>query len=98
MALHGMLMQRLEQGVTRAWYGGAWWLWLLWPLSLAVSWVVARRRRRFLNAPPATLVKPVVVVGGITVGGSGENAGHPGVDSGIERKRQNSGRGEPGVR
>jgi len=72
MALHGMLMQRLEQGVTRAWYGGAWWLWLLWPLSLAVSWVVARRRRRFLNAPPATLVKPVVVVGGITVGGSGK--------------------------
>jgi len=72
MALQGVLMQRLEHGVTRAWYRGAWWLWLLWPLSLVVSWVVVRRRRRFLNDPPAALVKPVVVVGGITVGGSGK--------------------------
>lgn len=65
-------MQRLEQYVTHAWYRGARWLWLLWPFSLLTSVVVARRRRRFLLRPPTPLSVPVVVVGGITVGGSGK--------------------------
>jgi len=65
-------MQRLEQYVTQAWYRGARWLWLLWPFSLLTSVVVARRRRRFLLRPPTPLSVPVVVVGGITIGGSGK--------------------------
>ena len=65
-------MQRLEQYVTHAWYRGALWLWLLWPFSLLTSLVVARRRRRFLLHPPTPLSVPIVVVGGITVGGSGK--------------------------
>ena len=65
-------MQRLEQYVTHAWYRGARWLWLLWPFSLLTLVVVARRRRRFLLHPPTPLSVPVVVVGGITVGGSGK--------------------------
>ena len=66
------LMQQLERAVTSAWYRGALWLWLLWPFSLLTSVVVARRRRRFLLHPPTPLSVPVVVVGGVTVGGSGK--------------------------
>ena len=65
-------MQRLERYVTHAWYRGARWLWLLWPFSLLTSVVVSRRRRQFLLHPPTPLSVPVVVVGGITVGGSGK--------------------------
>jgi tetraacyldisaccharide 4'-kinase len=66
------LMQQLERAVTSAWYRGALWLWLLWPFSLLTSVVVARRKRRFLLHPPTPLSVPVVVVGGLTVGGSGK--------------------------
>ena len=24
----------MSEGLIKAWYRGAWWLWLLWPLSL----------------------------------------------------------------
>ena len=64
--------QRLEAFVTSAWYTGAGWLWLLWPLTLIVRKVVANRRQRFINHPPAVGSVPVVVVGGITVGGTGK--------------------------
>ena len=63
------LRQRIESVVTRAWYEGALWLWLLWPLSLITGWVVRWRRYRITPAP---LPVPVVVVGGITVGGTGK--------------------------
>ena len=48
------------------------WLWLLWPLSMLVRAVVYIRRKRFLVYPPADSKTPVVVVGGITVGGTGK--------------------------
>ena len=66
------IKQRLELWVTRAWYDGAVWLWLLWPLSALVRAVVYVRRKRFLAYPPADSETPVVVVGGITVGGTGK--------------------------
>ena len=59
---------RIEATVTRAWYEGAWWLWLFWPLSLLTALAVGWRRYRI---KPAPLSVPVVVVGGITVGGTG---------------------------
>lgn len=62
----------IEQALTSAWYSGAWWLYLLWPLSLIVRLVVYQRRRAFLRHPPDPSATPVVVVGGITVGGTGK--------------------------
>ena len=61
--------QRLERCLTRGWYEGAGWLWLAWPLSLITGLVVRWRRYR---VNPASLPVPVVVVGGITVGGTGK--------------------------
>ena len=64
------LRQRFEARVVRAWYRGAWWLFLLWPLSLLVAIVVRYRYRRRQRVD--TLSVPVIVVGGITVGGTGK--------------------------
>lgn len=61
--------QHIESVLTRAWYKGAPWLWLLWPLSVVTGWVVRWRRYRIT---PGSLPVPVVVVGGITVGGTGK--------------------------
>lgn len=63
--------RRLEASVTRAWYQGAAWLWLMWPLSLLFGVVSALRRRRLKRLAPSLPV-PVIVVGGITVGGTGK--------------------------
>ena len=64
------LRHRIEARVVRAWYRGAWWLFLLWPLSLLVAIVVRHRYRRRQRVD--TLPVPVIVVGGITVGGTGK--------------------------
>ena len=64
------LRHRFEARVVRAWYRGAWWLFLLWPLSLLVAIVVRHRYRRRQRVD--TLPVPVIVVGGITVGGTGK--------------------------
>lgn len=64
------LRHRFEARVVRAWYRGAWWLFLLWPLSLLVAIAVRYRYRRRQRVD--TLPVPVIVVGGITVGGTGK--------------------------
>lgn len=58
----------------RAWYRGARWLWLLWPLSLLFALISHLRRqlfalglKRVYRAPV-----PVLVVGNLTVGGNGK--------------------------
>lgn len=57
--------------LVNAWYRGAAWLYLLWPLSLVYRSVTALRRRwQQDGARPASL--PVVVVGNITIGGAGK--------------------------
>lgn len=53
------------------WYRGRWWLWLLWPLSLLLQGV-ALLRRRYLQARAQPFAVPVVVVGNITLGGTGK--------------------------
>ncbi len=57
-----------------AWYGGAWWLWLLRPLELLFRILVATRRALFSTGLLGRYKpeKPLVVVGNITVGGTGK--------------------------
>lgn len=54
-----------------AWYQGRWWLWLLWPLSLLLR-SIAALRRRYLSAQSEALDAPVIIVGNITLGGTGK--------------------------
>jgi tetraacyldisaccharide 4'-kinase len=67
-------MSREQGGITGAWYSGAWWLWLLRPLELLFRLVTFVRRSLYrlgllkVYRPD----KPVVVVGNITVGGTGK--------------------------
>lgn len=69
----GEAFEKSALGLSRAWYQGAWWLHLLRPLS----WIydIARKRRRHrltvLGSPGRTRL-PVIVVGNITVGGTGK--------------------------
>ena len=63
-----------QQGLVRAWNNGAWWLWLLRPLELLYRAVTALRRQFYASGLLRCYRadKPVVIVGNITVGGSGK--------------------------
>jgi tetraacyldisaccharide 4'-kinase len=68
------LKTRLRETLENAWYRGAWWLWLLRPLELLFR-LGARARRglyRIGLLPVYRAPLPVVVVGNITVGGTGK--------------------------
>ena len=60
-----------QRCIERAWYQGSPWLVPLWPLGWLVGWVASGRLRRFrrLAAKPPV---PVLVVGNVTVGGTGK--------------------------
>ncbi len=60
----------MSESLVKVWYRGAWWLWLLWPLSL-----VYRALRRLLLAcspRPQPNPLPLLVVGNISLGGTGK--------------------------
>lgn len=63
-----------EAWLTRAWYAGSPWLWLLRPLEWLFRGLAALRRGYWLKGPgrPWRAPVPVVVVGNITVGGTGK--------------------------
>lgn len=67
-------MTGTSQALEAAWYRGSWWLWLLRPLELLFRLLAAVRRLCYkagiLKIYRATV--PVVVVGNITVGGTGK--------------------------
>ncbi|MEE4204084.1 MAG: tetraacyldisaccharide 4'-kinase [Halieaceae bacterium] len=63
----------LERQAEAAWYQNARWAWALRPLSLLAVFFVRWRRRQFLAHPPARPPLTVVVVGGITAGGTGKS-------------------------
>lgn len=64
----------LERYLMSAWYEGRSWLVLLRPLSCLYQRIATRRRNRYLASPDAQWHSPVplVVVGNITLGGTGK--------------------------
>lgn len=61
-------------GLEAAWYQGAWWLWLLRPLELVFRFLAALRRSLYRLGILKTYraPRPLVVIGNITVGGTGK--------------------------
>ena len=57
--------------IERAWYHKAKWLYALWPLHWLFT-TLAARRRKLLSAKAENWPVPVVVVGNISVGGTGK--------------------------
>ncbi len=55
-----------------SWYGGIQWTRLLWPVMWLLSLVVNSKRQKFIESEKIKTSKPVVVVGNITVGGTGK--------------------------
>jgi tetraacyldisaccharide 4'-kinase len=69
------MAQTVNEQITQAWYSKAKWLYALWPLSLLYRLIVVLRKRAFdaglLKIYRST--KPLIVVGNITVGGTGKS-------------------------
>jgi len=65
----------LEAYLNRAWYGESKWTRLFLPLTPLVSYIVNQKRARFLaqKKGKAQFTPPVIVVGNITVGGTGKS-------------------------
>lgn len=64
------LKHKFQQLITRAWYRrGPSWIWLLMPLEWLVLLVV---KKRFKNRTIVQATPPVIIVGNITVGGTGK--------------------------
>ncbi len=62
----------MASALERAWYRPGSWAWILLPLSWLFRFLAARRRRRLQVAAKAAPDVPVVVVGNISVGGTGK--------------------------
>ena len=61
----------MSKFIERAWYSGALWLYALWPLQWVFTQLASRRRRRLSNAAERSPL-PIVIVGNISVGGTGK--------------------------
>ncbi len=64
----------VQDTMVTAWYGRAWWLWLLRPVEFTFRFVSAARRVLYRSGvlKPERASVPLVVVGNITVGGTGK--------------------------
>lgn len=67
-------MTVLHRFFNSLWYGHNPLAWLLWPLSLVFKFISRQRRNRYLNgqSPAFHPEVPVIVVGNISVGGTGK--------------------------
>ena len=72
--LVGDFLERANLNIAAAWYRGAWWLNLLRPLSWVYGKFIQWRKVRLLSEPNNFHIGslPVIVVGNITVGGTGK--------------------------
>lgn len=61
----------MSKFIERAWYSGALWLYALWPLQWVFTHLASRRRRRLSSAAERSPL-PIVIVGNISVGGTGK--------------------------
>lgn len=66
------IKKQLHQSVTRAWFEESGWLRPLIPLSLIFSRLACQRKARYLKKNRWNPPVPVLVVGNITVGGTGK--------------------------
>ena len=66
--------QRVERGLQAVWYGGSPLKWLLYPLGLAFRIAAVLRRGLYARGifRVETLPVPVIVIGNLTVGGTGK--------------------------
>ena len=62
----------LERLFNAAWYGRIPWTWVFWPLLLLVLFVTKRKRQQYLALDSKPYDAPVIVVGNITLGGTGK--------------------------
>ena len=67
-----LLRGTLERLVNHIWYRGSVLSWVLLPLSWPVRWVVGRRRRQAPAKGGTPSGMSVIVVGGLTAGGTGK--------------------------
>lgn len=58
--------------LERAWSKRASWLWLLWPISLLYKFIATQKKRSQLSSQIPTPSTPVIIVGNISVGGTGK--------------------------
>lgn len=66
----------LERSISRSWYGKWGWTWCLAPLLLLSSPIIRNKRQQFLSRRLQISYQsrlPVIVVGNITVGGTGKS-------------------------
>jgi len=72
----GSLIGQSTNAITRAWYNDGFWVKCLLPFSWLYGWISARRRVRQVQLSEALVTDssrlPVIVVGNITVGGTGK--------------------------
>jgi tetraacyldisaccharide 4'-kinase len=62
----------LERLFNASWYGRFQWTWLLLPLAMLVAVVTKRKRQAYIAAQTQSYAVPVIVVGNITIGGTGK--------------------------
>ena len=68
-------MSRFATGLLNSiWYSNHWLRWLLWPLSLVFRWLVWLRRWFYCHGwlKSIQIAVPVIVIGNISVGGTGK--------------------------
>lgn len=66
------LGERFRRAVEARWYSRPGFLHLLRPLEILARYFVRKKREKFLQSPPESFDVPVIVVGNLSVGGTGK--------------------------